>query len=118
MALSKLTLTNGEWKKISLAGQDGTAWLKSYSGVNPVIVIAHTDDAQTYDIPDDDPDAGVVDDNIPYASAVGLDVDASYRLPYMDMRISDPLTADNNNDVFYATILNTGATCEIVVDFV
>lgn len=106
MALAKYTLTNGQWKKISGAGQSGAAWLKSFSGVKPIIVIAHTDSAQT---PADD---------IPVGSAVNLDVDIAYRLPFADLEISRELTADNVDDIFYATILNDGKTCEIISDFI
>jgi hypothetical protein len=114
MALSSFVLTNGLWKKISTAGQSGTAWIKKHTGLNSTILIAHTDSAQTYD-PDDDPDAGVLDDNIPYADAVDLDIDIAYELP-LD-RISDELSPDNASDVFYATIRDSGETCTIIADF-
>ena len=114
MALASFTLTNGEWKKISTAGYTGAAWFKSANGFMPKVVIAHTTEAQTYN-PDDDPDLGVLDDNIPYASAVGLDIDIAYSLPIS--RSSDPLVPDSETDVFYATVLNTDKTCVIVADF-
>ena len=101
--LSSFTLTQGFWKKISSWGQSGTAWLKSFSGSDPVIKIAHTDSAQN---PADD---------IPIADAVDLNKDIAYRLPQHE--ISAELTADNYDDVFYATIENSGATCEIIADF-
>jgi len=102
--LASYTLTNGEWKKISAAGEDGHCWLKSFNGSNPIIKISHTDQVQ-------DP----VDD-IEYDETTDLDIDIAYRLP--DKRISDALTSDNGSDIFYATILNTDKTCEIITDFI
>jgi hypothetical protein len=103
MALSNVTLTNGQWKKISLAGQSGAAW--KWNTNSPVsILIAHSDQTQT------------PTDNIPYGSETGFSRDAAYLLP--DKGISDVLESDNGNDIFYATILNTGETAEIVVDFI
>jgi hypothetical protein len=114
MALANFTLTAGYWRKISTAGQSGAAWLKSADGFSPNIKIVHTASVQTYN-PDDDPDLGALDDNIPYASAVGMDIDVAYNLPQNG--ISAELTADSVSDVFYATVVNTGKTAIITVDF-
>ena len=105
MALSKFTLTNGEWKKISVAGKSGAAWIKKHTGVHSTILIAHTTAVQTF--------AG--GDDIPYADAVDLSIDIAYELP-LD-RISDELSADGLTDIFYATIRDASETCEIIVDF-
>jgi hypothetical protein len=117
MALAKYTLTNGFWKKISTAGQSGTAWIKDFNGAHPIILISHTISAQTYN-PNDDPDLGILSDNIPYASAVGLDVNIAYELPVTDNQISVPFSPDTEADVYYATILNTGKTADIIADFI
>lgn len=101
--LANYTITAGYWKKISVAGQTGTAWLKSANGFRPNIKIAHTSSVQS------------PTDNIPVASAVDLDVDIAYSLP--KHRISDELVQDDSNDIFYATLINTGKTCIITVDF-
>lgn len=101
--LANYTLTQGQWKKISAAGETGNAWCKSANGFDPIILIAHSTAGQT---PSDD---------IPLASATELDIESSYRIP-ID-RISDVLTPDDVNDIFYATLLNLGKTCVITTDF-
>lgn len=104
MSLSKKTVIYGYWKKISLVGQDGIARVNKYLGNKlPNVLIAHTDSVQT---PSDD---------ILWASATNLDVDASYLLP--ENRISDGLYADNGSDIYYATILQPGESVQLVVDF-
>jgi hypothetical protein len=113
--LANYTLTNGYWKKISSAGESGVAWLKSANGFNPNIKIVHTDSVQTYN-PDDDPDQGALDDNIPYDDAIDINIDIAYTLPLHD--ISAELTADSASDVFYATVINDGKTCIITTDFI
>lgn len=103
MALASYTLTNGQWKKISSAGYSGAAWLKSANGFNPSIIISHTEAPQN---PADD---------IDYANAVNLDIDIAYTLPQHGS--SEELIPDSASDIFYATILNTNKTCEIIADF-
>lgn len=103
MALAKHTLTNGYWKKISIPGETGVLWWKTANGFDPIILIAHSTVGQ------------VPGDNIPLESAAGLYIDTAYRVPLE--RISDVLTPDDSNDIFYATLLNTGKTCEIITDF-
>jgi hypothetical protein len=109
----KHTITKNIWKKIGNAGQSGTAWLKSANGFNPVLVFSHTDQTQTYD-PDDDPDLGVLDDNIPIADAVDLDEEVG--LIWKTNEVTPILEAENANDVWYCTLRN-GTSCEIIVDF-
>lgn len=113
----KYTITKNIWKKISLAGQSGTLWLKSANGFQPRLCICHTDQTQTYDIPDDDPDVGVVDDNIPLTEAVGLDIDAS--LIWKNNEVTPILESENGSDVWYVTFINgiDNATCDIIADF-
>lgn len=103
MALNNYTITNGQWKKISNAGQTGAVWWITANGFDPIILIAHSTAGQT---PSDD---------IPLASATGLDIDITYRVPFD--RISDVLTPDDANDIFYATLLNSGKTAVITADF-
>jgi hypothetical protein len=111
------TITKNVWKKISSAGESGTAWLRSANGFSPKLLFCHTDQAQTYD-PDDDPDLGALDDNIPLAEAVGLDVDAS--LVWKTGEPTPVMESENGDDVWYCTFRNgeSGATCTIVADFV
>lgn len=109
MALASYDLTNGEWKKISDAGESGVAWLKDYSGKNPRVVIAHTTTTQTPDTDDITYANGLVDD---------LNIDIAYRLPFGDFKISDVLTADSESDIFYATVLGEGNTATIITDFI
>jgi hypothetical protein len=107
--LSNKTVIKGQWKKISLAGEDGVAWINKYTGnTEPVVLIAHTDTIQTHGSP--------VGDNIPWGDALDLDVDTAYQLP-PDGRISDELFADNGNDIFYATIKHVGESVDLTVDF-
>ena len=108
MALSKFTLTNGFWRKISAAGEDGTAWIKRHDGRRSVILIAHTAVIQTPDT-----------DNITYANGLlkDLDIDIAYELPIDNERISVELNADSGSDIYYATIRDADETCEIIVDF-
>jgi len=101
--LQNYTLTQGFWKKISTAGQTGTAWLKSANGFNAKILISHTATPQN---PDDD---------ILVGEEIDLDIDAAYLLPCKG--ISNFLTADSENDIFYATLRNPGKTCIITADF-
>jgi hypothetical protein len=108
MALAKYTLTNGKWKKISAAGENGKAWLKTFSGSTPRIIISHSTAAIALD----------GSDEVVYASATPLDVDIAYRLPIGTGIISDSLSADSASDIFYATVLGTGNTCEIITDFI
>lgn len=103
MALSNVLLTNGQWKKISLAGESGAAW-KWEANSPSRILIGHSDQTQT------------PTDNIPYGSETGFGIEIAYLLP--DKGISDVLESDNGNDIFYATILNVGETAKIVVDFI
>ena len=104
MSLSKKTVIYGQWKKISLVGQDGVARVNKYLGNKlPNVLIAHTDSVQT------------PSDNIIWASAVNLDVGASYLLP--ENRISDGLYADNGNDIYYATVSHPSESVQLVVDF-
>ena len=106
MSLVKYTLTAGEWKKISGAGENGTAWLKRHDGSRSVIMISHTDATLS---PTDD---------IEYADALpDLDIDIAYELPMENEGISEPLSADNASDIYYATIRDVGETCEIITDF-
>jgi hypothetical protein len=113
----KHTITKGYWKKIGNVGESGTAWLKSANGFTPVLIFCHTDSIQTYD-PDDDPDLGIFDDNIPLAEAVDLDIDAGY-IYKIFKELTPILEAENANDVWYVTLASgiTGATCEIIADF-
>lgn len=106
MALAKHTLTNGKWKKISTAGTDGVAWLKDYNGITPRVLISHSESVIALD----------GNDEVLYASASPLDVDIAYRMPIND-RTSDALVSDSASDIFYATILGTSKTCDIIVDF-
>lgn len=108
MALVKHTITNGFWKKISLAGQNGKAWMKHVGddGTSKV-VIAHTVSAQT------------PSDNIAVGIAVNLDIDLGYVLPQSgDPYYSEILTADTTADIYYATLRDAGETCEIIADFI
>ena len=112
MALSKLTITNGQWKKLSNAGQNGKAWMKTVgSDGSSRVIISHTPTAQTAGSP--------IGDNIPVGSAINLDAGTGYILPLNgDPLLSDILAADNSSDIYYATLLDAGETCEIIVDFV
>jgi hypothetical protein len=105
--LSKLTITNGEWKKISDAGENGMAWLKDTGDGTAKIMIAHTVTEQT---PTDD---------IPVGSAVDLAVDVGYTLPQTgNPADSVPLSADSASDIYYATLIDIGEDAEIIVDFI
>jgi len=105
MALAKYTISSGYWKKISAAGQTGSAWIKeTENGKTPMVAIAHTNSVQS---PTDD---------IPLASAVNLDRDIAYYLP-KDFSVSSILEADSPDDVFYATVFGTDETGRIIVDF-
>lgn len=109
--LSAYTIKNDEWKKISLAGKNGKAWLKDSVDGRAKIVIAHTDTAQTAGSP--------VGDNIPLGSALDLDIDIAYTLPETgDPKDSEVLSADNGNDIYYATLRDQGEDAIIIVDFV
>jgi len=105
MALNKLIITNGFWKKLSTAGYSGTAWMKNVGpdGTSKV-VIAHTTSTQPQ--PDD----------VPVGTAVDLDIEIGYVLSQSGS-VSNQLTADNGNDIYYATLRDVGETCEIIVDF-
>jgi hypothetical protein len=107
MALSKLTITNNQWKKISAAGENGMAWLCNTGDGVAKIMIAHTTAAQT---PTDD---------IPVGSAVDLDVTIGYTLPQSgDPNDSVALSADSASDVYYATLIDVGEDAQIIVDFI
>jgi hypothetical protein len=109
MSLLKKTVTYGEWKKLSAVGEDGRVWMGKFLGSRkPNILIAHTDSVQTGGSP--------TGDNIPWATGVDLDKAITYLLP-LDGRISDPLYADNGNDIYYATIVDSGQSVELIVDF-
>lgn len=99
------TITKNVWKKISDAGEYGTAWRKSANGFTPHLLFCHSDSVQT---PSDD---------IPLASAVDLDVDSS--LVWKTGEVTPVLEAENGNDLWYVTFRNgaAGATCEITADF-
>lgn len=102
--LAKYTVTYGYWKKISGAGQTGSAWLKNTEDGSARIAIAHTETVQT------------PADNILWASAVDLDREIAYYLP-QDFQPSAILEADSPTDIFYATLLDADETAEIIVDF-
>ena len=103
----KYTITKGQWKKISDAGESGTAWLKSANGFSPILIFSHTDSTQT---PSDD---------IPLASAVDLDNDAGFIYKNFKETPTPVLENEGGNDIWYCTVANgaTGATCEIIADF-
>jgi len=105
MALKNYTVKNGEWKKISAKGENGSAWVKeSYKGNAPSIIVAHTKKTQS-----------PVDD-IPYAQADDLDIEVSYCLISCDPPAL--LEADSPNDIYYATTLKKDAEMELTTDFV
>jgi len=108
MALNQYTITNGQWKKISLAGQNGKAWMKSVGNDgSSKVVIAHTPTAQT---PTDD---------IPVGAAADLNIEIGYVLPQSgNPKESEILSADNASDIYYATLRDVGETCIITTDFV
>ena len=108
MALLPKTITYGFWKKLSLAGQNGKAWMKEVGpdGTSK-LVIAHTNTTQT---PTDD---------IPVGVAVNLNINIGYTLPNSgNPKESEELAADNANDIYYATLRDINETCKIIVDFI
>lgn len=111
MALLNYTITYGEWKKICLAGENGKVWMKKIgSDGTSKVVIAHTDSVQTHGSP--------VGDNIPVDDAIDLDIEKGYVLPQSgNPHDSEKLTADNTNDIYYATLRDVDETCIITTDF-
>lgn len=106
--LDNKTVIQGQWKKLSAAGEDGNVWIHKYISGTPVnVLIAHTGSVQTHGSP--------VGDNIPVGDAVDLDIDETYLLPHD--RISDNLFADDSNDIYYATLLPQSKSVELTVDF-
>jgi hypothetical protein len=102
--LDKKTIIYGQWKKLSNAGENGIAQIgKILGNVSPVVLIAHTDSAQT---PTDD---------IPFASATDLAIDKAIHLLTGD--VSDDLNVDNGSDIYYATIQQPGESVELITDF-
>lgn len=99
----------GQWKKISNAGENGKAWVKNTgsNGGRCKVLIAHTDTTQT------------PGDNIPIGSAVDLDKEISYTLSSSgQVEDSEPLSANNANDIYYATLRNEVNGVKLTVDFV
>lgn len=106
--LSNKTIIQGQWKKISAAGEDGNTRINKNLGSSmPSVLIVHTDSAQ--------PAGSPAGDNIPLATAVDLSIEAAYLQP--NDRISDGLYSDNGNDIYYATVLGVDQSVELVVDF-
>jgi hypothetical protein len=107
MAMNSYTINNGKWRKISNAGESGSAWLKSTDEDGTVtILIAHTDETLT-----------LVDGEITWAAAEPyLNISVGYLLP--SQGISDTLERDNSNDIYYATKIDLGSPAEIISDFV
>jgi hypothetical protein len=104
-----IELSYGQWKKISLAGQNGTAWMNEVGNDGSSrVMIAHTESVQTAGTP--------LGDNIPWASAVNLNKNVGYQLSE-DGIVSPVFSADNANDIYYATLLDVGEDCKIIVDF-
>ena len=109
--LAKKTITNGEWKKISLAGQNGKAWIWDTGDGIAKILIAHTDTVQTGVTP--------IGDNIPILDALDLSIDIGYVLDQSgNPKNSEILNADNGNDIYYATLIDEGEDAKIITDFI
>lgn len=102
-------LVFGQWKRLSLAGQNGKAWVKNTGNDTGKckVLIAHADTTQT------------PTDNIPIGAALNLDKEISYTVPNSgDPMDSEILSASNANDIYYATLRNDVTGVKLTVDFV
>ena len=112
MATVNYELTTGIWRRISAAGEEGTAWIKSIEAGN-VIYIDHTIS----------PGAGppnTIEEGSAAETTAGINRETAY--PLREQLKILPIEADTAADVYYAMMIdkdvNTVQTAELIADVV
>ena len=101
--INSFEITVGFWKKISNAGESGSAWPKIIDSSDNIL-ISHTES-----------EGG---DDIPIGSTINMDLSRAYPLNRSPKDLV-LLEADGVTDVYYASLINDkdGAGATILADF-
>jgi len=93
MTIRKNIINSSDWEPITEVGESGTCWVQR-KPLRGQLVLSHTDTGDTND----------------------LEEDESYSMSGEKRDIIIDITADSEDDIFYAKCVEAGATAVIISD--